>query len=598
MLTLDTVDYTTVIFFLLIFIGIGIWFAQLRIDSDTFFSSRHQLPGWLAGISYFMSGYSANTFTSFMAIMVMVGVAPIFSSVAGTISGAVFAYFFAAVWWHRSGVDSVPEYMGKMYGKLGQKFILATNLPALILGDSIRFYISGLLISTVTGIPVWVSMMITSLVLFAYVVTGGLWGAVITDTIQCFLKFLLLVLMVILSIEKAGNISSILAKLPESHFSIFPGGGFSLFQSNTAVESFCLSAFLFTILITGPMSDSTIWACVQRYTAAKNINETKKVPLFYLLFTVPMMLLLAIPAIAASQYMPEIRGDWKLAEMSYIRGAQMLLPHGLLAILVIGILSTNMAVLSSQSVIISQSFSKDIYKAYIRPNASEKSMIIVARATTLTYFVFCTLLAFMVPKIGGIFWANTIIGAIIGPAMGIPVYITLFYRKAPTWGLISSVSIAMIFGGVLSFARQLGLTELDVALWIRGTIPFMIVLIGMLVTGLLFPPKGEEKEKRDHIHFAMRNRTVSGDQIEQKKMDTENIPPVFIPVNAMVGLPILLLGLFMSVTMQISANSDSLAYKCGMGMCVILIVGGLLLVKSNKKNRESYDAAKRIYKGY
>ncbi|MBL8025501.1 MAG: hypothetical protein JNL74_03775 [Fibrobacteres bacterium] len=588
----NSMDYVSVGIYIFVFIMIGWWFTRLKMDSDTFFSSSKQLPGWLAGISYFMSGYSANIFTAGVAAYVMVGIAPLYSAISSTIAGALFAYIWAAKWWHNSGTDSVPEYFNKIYGKIAHKFLLGSNLPALILGDAIRFYISGILVATVTGMPFFMSLMITSVLLFAYLVSGGLWGSIITDTVQCFVLFLLLIMMLVLSLAKIGGLDALIAGFPEGHTMAFPGGGFSFFQGATAAESWCISSFVVGILLIGPMNDSTIWMCVQRYTSSKNIKETRKVPLYYVGLTIPMLIMIAIPAIAARIFIPEIATSWTSAEMAYITAAKILLPHGILALLITGILSANLSTLSSNAVIYSQTISNDIYRSYLNPTADSKKMLVVGRIIMGSCIVFCMALALLVPKVGGILWSNMLLGSIVAPAMGAPVFISLFYKKTPGWGVVVSCVAGMITGTILNFACKLGFTDMEIAFWIRGVVPFMVVLLGMLITGVLFPPTGEKKKEIDKMSYCMKYGADAvykeGEVSPQQECKKEILPPSFFPVNAMVGVPLIIFGIQTTFSVQMDTDFGSIIYITGMLLSAALLVFGISLIRSNQIKKREY----------
>ena len=60
---LFTVDYLVIILYLLLMLGVGGFFSLMIKGGKDFFVGGRRIPWWVAGISLYMSLFSAWTFT-------------------------------------------------------------------------------------------------------------------------------------------------------------------------------------------------------------------------------------------------------------------------------------------------------------------------------------------------------------------------------------------------------------------------------------------------------------------------------------------------------------------------------------------------------
>src|SRR5207245_6557845 len=63
MKTVATVDYVVIAAYMLLMVGIGVYAARFNRDASDYFRGAHRIPWLVAGLSSFMSGFSAWTFT-------------------------------------------------------------------------------------------------------------------------------------------------------------------------------------------------------------------------------------------------------------------------------------------------------------------------------------------------------------------------------------------------------------------------------------------------------------------------------------------------------------------------------------------------------
>jgi Na+/proline symporter len=63
MKTVTTIDYVVIAAYMALMVGIGVYAARFNKNASDYFRGANRIPGWWPGLSSFMSGFSAWTFT-------------------------------------------------------------------------------------------------------------------------------------------------------------------------------------------------------------------------------------------------------------------------------------------------------------------------------------------------------------------------------------------------------------------------------------------------------------------------------------------------------------------------------------------------------
>ncbi|HKL60334.1 MAG TPA: sodium:proline symporter, partial [Sphaerochaeta sp.] len=186
---------------------------------------------------------------------------------------------------------------------------------------------------------------------------------------------------------------------------------------------------------------------------------------------------LAIGVVGKSFLLPLVFESQGAAEAVFIISMQKIFPTFIAGIFLCAILAASMSTSDSQLLVASSAFSKDVYKAIIRKNASEKETLAVSRITVLVISVIAIFLAMdptsSIFDIVSYAWAG--FGATFGPV----IIASLFWRRATRNGAIA----AMVGGGLtVVIWKQLSGGLFDVYELLPG---FIIASALMVVFSLL-----------------------------------------------------------------------------------------------------------------
>lgn len=241
-------------------------------DNASFFIGNHKSPWYL--VAFGMIGASISGVT--------------FISIPGEVGSTAFSYlqlvlgYFAGYMvianilmplYYRMNLSSIYVYLNHRLGlhsyKTGAFFFQISR----IIGSSFRLYLVAMVIDSYIlsrfGVPFWLSVLLTIILIYLYSFRGGIRTIVYTDTLQTiFLVLGVLLSITIISKELNLNFGELFEIIRQSHYSkIFvwdwkPGDNF--------IKHF-LSGMFICIVMTGLDQDM-----MQKNLSCRNIGDAKK----------------------------------------------------------------------------------------------------------------------------------------------------------------------------------------------------------------------------------------------------------------------------------------------------------------------------------
>src|SRR5882757_3355233 len=207
------VDYAVVLCYALLMIGVGTYVTRFNRGAADYFKGGNRIPWLVAGLSAFMSGFSAWTFTGAAGVAYQSGVAAIGLYVGNALS-FLLGYFIFAARWRRSRISTVMEYLsGRFNQTTRQIFSWTTVVVQLFMSASILYGLS-LFVSSACGFRVeWTILGCGGIIIF-YCVLGGLWGVVLTEFLQASILIPFCLVLVITSLARVGGVSGLWHGLP------------------------------------------------------------------------------------------------------------------------------------------------------------------------------------------------------------------------------------------------------------------------------------------------------------------------------------------------------------------------------------------------
>ncbi|MFW5751677.1 MAG: sodium:solute symporter family transporter [Planctomycetota bacterium] len=477
---MTTADWIVLALYLAGTVGIGVLIGRLVRSSSDLFAAGRQSPWWMSGLSAFMTMFSANTFVVWGGIAYQHGLVAVAINICYGIA-ALLAGFTVAGRWNRLGIRTPAEYIERRFGVAALHFYTWFMMVFRLVGAGGALYAVATLTIAAFGLgdggavidPWWLygAILVFALIIVAYTVVGGLWGVLMTDTLQFLLLNLAILFVVILLGAQLGDWQTIQERLPDG-FLALTGSRYTWFflLGWVAIHYFMIGAE---------------WAFVQRYLCVESPRAARKStflfaglyllsPVFWLLPTLLWRVRQPIPAGADEQTVRQ------LTETAYIMSCKAVLPTGLLGLMLAALFSATASMISSQLNVFSAVLTQDVYRRYRGGEIDDQRLLRVGRWFTCLLGGLIALIAMATPALGGA--AKVIIGVtqvMVTPLLA-PALIGLVARRLDVSALWLTVGICFPLGLLAQFTDWLAGSWYGDPTFLGVVLPVGIVLLRLL----------------------------------------------------------------------------------------------------------------------
>lgn len=407
-----TIDTLVIFIFSAFVLVIGMLFARTGRNMKSFFAGGESVPWFIGGLSLFMSFFSAGTFVAWGSIAYKYGWVSVTIQWMMALGGLVTAVLLAPRW-KKTGAFTAAEFIKERLGGAVQKFYMYIFLLVSLFSKGSVLYPVALLVSSSLGFPLIPSTIVLGIMMIAYTAVGGLWAVMVTDILQFVVLTASVLLVLPLALNSAGGWTAFTSNVPDDFFNLLNG---------EYTIGFILAFALYSITYIGGN-----WTFVQRYTSVESPKASKKVALLFAGLYIICPVIWMLPPMIYKSIDPSLQG--LNAENAYLQVCKLVLPPGLMGLMLTGMYFSTSATANTTLNVTSAIITNDIYKGMFRPHASDKSLMMVARLSSLLLGLGMIGIALLVPAAGGMIEVVLTIAAITGGPLLLPALWALFSKK-------------------------------------------------------------------------------------------------------------------------------------------------------------------------
>ena len=215
-------------------------------------------------------------------------------AVLGHIIGMlILAKFVAAKFDDRfKGALSSPDIIGKFYGLTSERFAGVASILSGICSAGIQITALAFILSSFLNLNYQFCVLISGSIMIAYSAFGGIKSVTTTDVIQFLLIAIGIPILANLTLQKVGNLDSILPALSQEQTQIFNHKNFDMYSM----------LFLSYLLPATWLYPHT----VQRYLMTKNSQQAVKITYLYVFTVISVFFMMACLAFASIKLFPNI----------------------------------------------------------------------------------------------------------------------------------------------------------------------------------------------------------------------------------------------------------------------------------------------------
>ena len=516
---LSGADLTVLVSYFATMIAIGFAYSRKMRSLDMYFAGGRQLSWWLGGVSFLMAYVSA------LSIVVYAGLGYQYGLLALTIYWTTVPATLVTTWllarrWRRAGVVTPVEFLETRFSPAVRQIFVWSGIPLKIIDEGLKIVAVGIFVSAGLGVSPWWAMVTVGLITLVYTVLGGLWAVVITDFVQFVLVTTGIILLLPLALRAAGGWSSFRAAVPVDFF--------------RPVHAPYTWGYVGAFLVLSTLSLAGNWSLIQKFYSARSDRECRGVG-----WLASVLFLLLPPAWIFTGMLARALPRLQITDPQsvYARVCSALLPPGMLGLIIAALFAATMSVLSSGYNVIAAVLTVDVHQRLIRPQASQKELVVVGRVLTAVVALAALALALAVTHFHWTIFDTmvTAFGFFLPPTV-LPVVGGLLSRRLSAGGAMAGFA-AGIAAGLALLAYRLVFKPINISTFQATSIavPAGLTALTLVIAAHAFPAQGEAAERASRFS-AQLARAAPPSQTEASPA------PVAGLVIAIMGLVLVVVG--------------------------------------------------------
>ncbi|MFC1783894.1 sodium/solute symporter, partial [Planctomycetota bacterium] len=348
------------------------------------------------------------------------------------------ALFFAP-FYIRSQVMTLPDFLERRYSRGCRDWLAALSIvSALFIHIGFTLYTGAVVLKGLFGIPIWYSVVAAAVLTGIYTIVGGLMAVVVTESIQTIILLIGSITITLVAYFKAGGWEGISAHVDPMKLTMLRGA-----DEPSGITWY---AVIFGYPIIGLWYWCTDQTIVQRVLGAKDENHARIGPLFagfikilpVFIFVLPGTILVALINQGKFAYL-----DNSADAYAYLITS--LLPRGMTGVMAAALLAALMSTVSGALNSVATLFSYDLYKRW-KPNASDKSLIMIGRITTFVAMLIVILWTPLLDHFKSIYDGCVRLICYIAPPITAVFVVGIFWKRASSIGALVTLFCGTLMG--------------------------------------------------------------------------------------------------------------------------------------------------------
>ncbi|MDH3455553.1 MAG: Na+:solute symporter [Gemmatimonadota bacterium] len=386
-----TLDWIWTGAFLLLMVGGAFFFYRLarRSESDFFLAGRG-LPWWLPASSVFSTHTATDTPMWVTGVVYANGLRGLWYTFFA--AWTAIASFVSARIFRRSLAYTQAEWQTLRYSGLGAELLRGWLAGWQVFMNMFILGWVGMAMGKVGNLafdwPVWVGLVIPSVITAAYTLAAGYWGVVMGDFLQGIVAIFAIVLVSLVGVFAVGGPT----ELTNGLVSLGEAWRLDAFAFTGVFSGDFPIAWWLTMLVIAVVGGFGMGTSIDWYVEAQRIQSAKTVrDASYGLWAGGAITLVrngfwAAGILAFFVLAPHL-ADAAEYELGWFRLGFELLPVGLVGVFFAAILAIHLSTISSHLNLGALYFTRDLFQRYLKPDADERTLVWVGRLATFVLLI-------------------------------------------------------------------------------------------------------------------------------------------------------------------------------------------------------------------
>ena len=426
-------------------IAVGIVFKRMNKNTSDYFRGGGSMLWWLVGATTFMSFISAVTYTGAAGKAYETGTFVFVVYMANGV-GFLISFLYFSKRFRQTRVVTAIEVVRERFGRVNEQFFTWMVVPFGVIHGGVWLYSLGIIISTVIGVSMEMTVLAVGVTVLVISLLGGSWAVVASDFMQLMIMVPVAIVMAYLSLRELGGLGEFVNRLPTSLYN------WSELADSKIVWLWFIASFCKQFFSVNNTNDG------YRFLAVKDSDQARKASLMASILFFTVTIIWFIPPMAASIMFPDLSAIESLKPLGekavdgiYLAMGIELLPVGMIGVMICAIFAATMSSMDSTLNRNAGIFVRNFYKPILRKSATDKELFRVSLITTVVLGGLVILSAIFFSELEGInlFDINMRLGAMISLPFMIPLTWGIIFQDTPRWAGWSTVLLGMLISYIL-----------------------------------------------------------------------------------------------------------------------------------------------------
>jgi sodium/proline symporter len=417
--------------YLIFVLVIGFVTMRLTKTHEDFTLGGRKLGPWVVALSAKASDFSAWLLIGLPGQAFKLGLAAVFAAV-GCLGGTIFNWTVLSQRLRRAtenlSATTLPDFFEAKYADRTH-LLRMTSIVLIVVFFTLyvsaqcvgagKILASAFNLSQIEGMAIGLGFIV------CYTILGGFFAVCWTDFFQALIMLGALLLLPTVGLLRIGSFSLLFEQMSRVNANSLT------WTAGATGAALVLGIILGNLAIgLGYPGQPHILA---RYMAIRDPSELKKSTRISIVWTVGVL----VGAVGVGLVGLAFLGDLEDPEFVTISLAKFILPPWVAGIVVSASIAAMMSTVDSQLLVVASAVSGDIYKKLINPQASQRRLLMLCRASTVLIAVIAFLLGIKAEKL--VFWLVLYAWGGLAASFGPALILSLLWRGVTKWGIWSGM---------------------------------------------------------------------------------------------------------------------------------------------------------------
>jgi SSS family solute:Na+ symporter len=450
---LSPIDILILVLYFCVVVFIGFYVKGSTNTSEQFFLAGREMTAWIAGLSFVSANLGSLELMGWAGAAYQYGILAAHWYWIGAIPAMLFLGIVMMPFYYISKTHSVPGYLQLRFGEGARGLAAASFALMTILMSGVNMYAMAVVMQTVLGWNMTVSIWVGAATVALYVMLGGLRSAIINEVLQFVLIWAGAALIPILGLIEAGGWTQLKANIAtnignNSYTHLWTTLGH--FKDNPMGINWVGIVFgLGAIISFGYWT--TDFLVVQRVLSANNLRAAKMAPVIGAAFKMAVPLIVILPGLICLGLMQNGHPLFHLVPADVAKGNPALHSYdqvlplmlirycgpGLLGLGITALVAGFMSGMAGNVSAFSTVWTYDIYGAYLNKTAPDKHYVFMGRLSTVVGMLISIGAAYAVAHFASIMdYVQALFSFFIAPLYGTVILGMLWKRATKAGGFL------------------------------------------------------------------------------------------------------------------------------------------------------------------